>query len=137
MTAPLLACLTAATAFYQFSPLVLIAIHAVEGGAPGIVHENADGSQDLGLMQINTRWVPAIARRMALPRAQARERLIRDSCFNGIIAGAILCTYLNEAHGNVMRAIGDYHSHTPIRNCANREQVLRAALALFTNAAPC
>ncbi len=133
MAAPILACLTAAASFYHFSPRVLISIHAVEGGAPGIVHHNTDGSQDLGVMQINTRWVPAIARDMSLTPDNVRARLIWDGCFNVVIAAAILRTYLGETRGDLMRAIGDYHSHTPALNWAYREKVLQAALAIFTS----
>ena len=46
---------------YNLPPRVLPSIHAVEGGRPGTVHVNADASQDLGVMQVNTRWVPALS----------------------------------------------------------------------------
>ena len=39
--------------------------------------------------------------------------------------------YLNEAHGNLMIAIGHYHSHTPGLSAAYQQKVLDAAGTLF------
>lgn len=58
MGVPFLACMTAAAAFYHLPPRALPAIHAVEGGAVGVVSHNTNGSDDLGVMQINTIWLP-------------------------------------------------------------------------------
>ncbi len=52
---------------YNLPPRVLPAIHGVEGGQVGSVHVNADGSQDLGYMQVNTRWLPVLARYSTCP----------------------------------------------------------------------
>jgi hypothetical protein len=59
MTVPFLACMASVAAFYHLPPRVLPAIQAVEGGSIGAIHQNRDGSQDLGVMQVNTRWVLA------------------------------------------------------------------------------
>jgi hypothetical protein len=40
-------------------------------------------------------------------------------------------TYLNEANGDLMLAIGYYHSHTPTRNQAYQAKVLASATRLF------
>ena len=40
-------------------------------------------------------------------------------------------TYLNEAHGDLMQAIGYYHSHTPALSLDYQEKVLRSATSLF------
>ena len=66
MSIPLLACMAGAAAFYHLPPRVLPSIQAVEGGAIGAVHLNSDGSQDLGLMQINTSWVTGWRQRHGL-----------------------------------------------------------------------
>jgi soluble lytic murein transglycosylase-like protein len=58
-------------------------------------------------------------------------RLINDPCFNIAAAAAIMRAYLAEAHGNLILAVGWYHSHTPARGLAYRVQVLRAAEKLF------
>jgi len=131
MAIPLLSCMVAAAAFYHLPPRVLPSIHAVEGGWIGAVHRNTDGSDDLGLMQINTRWIEPLARVTALSPTSVRERLIGDGCFNVAAAAAIMRTYLNEAHGDLMQAIGFYHSHTPALSLDYQEKVLRSATTLF------
>ena len=46
---------------YHLPPRVLPAIQHVEGGAPGEISHNTDGSDDFGVMQVNSRWVPALS----------------------------------------------------------------------------
>jgi hypothetical protein len=122
-------------AFYHLPPRVLPAIHQVEGGQIGVIHQNSDGSQDLGVMQVNTRWVQKLAYYTGLPPYVVFWRLRDDGCFNIAVAGAIMRTYLDEAHGNLMLAIGDYHSHTPVLNQAYQAMVLHSAVDLFATSA--
>jgi hypothetical protein len=103
----------------------------VEGGRPGIVAVNKDGSSDLGVMQVNTRWIPALVAYSGLPAATVRDRLTNQPCFNIAAAGAIMRTYLNETHNDMMRAIGNYHSHTEKLNILYQAQVWRAAANMF------
>jgi len=117
-------------------PRVLPAIQAVEGGAPGVVHRNTDASEDLGVMQINTRWLPALAYYFGLPQSVVRARLLAAPCFNIAAGGAVLRLYLNETRGDLMLAIGDYHSHTPLLNQQYQVEVVRSAMLLFGNARP-
>jgi len=131
MNAPFLACMLTVAAFYHLPPRVLPSIQVVEGGRIGMVHRNSDGSDDLGLMQVNDRWVPLLASYVRLPQPIIRDRLIRSPCFNIATAGAVLRISLNETRGDLMRAIGDYNSHTPSHNLAYRAKVLRAAERLF------
>jgi hypothetical protein len=131
MSIPFLACMAAAASFYALPPRVLPAIQLVEAGRVGTVAADADGTADLGVMQVNTRWVGTLAAVTHLPAAAVRVRLIFDPCFNIAAAAAILRTYLLETHGDLMAAIGDYHSHTPALNLGYREAVVQAAHALF------
>lgn len=119
------------SAYYHLPPRVLPAIHAVEGGRVGLVSGNADGSADLGIMQINTRWIAPLARHTRQSESLVRQRLINEPCYNIAAAGAIMRIYLNEEGGNLLRAVGDYHSHTPARNQAYQVKVLEAAQRLF------
>jgi hypothetical protein len=131
MSIPLLACMVTVAAYYHLPPRVLPSIQAVEGGAIGVVHGNTDGSQDLGLMQVNTRWVTGLAQVAQTTPDMARFRLIHDGCFNIAAAGAIMRYYLDEAHGDLMLAVGYYHSHTPAFNIAYQQKVLTSAYRLF------
>lgn len=131
MSIPLLACMATAAAFYHLPPRVLPSIQAVEGGYIGAVHADSDGSQDLGIMQVNTRWLADLAQVARMSEGEVRERLIYDGCFNIAAAAAILRAYLNEARGDLMLAVGYYHSHTPALNLEYQSKVLASAARLF------
>ena len=125
-----LACMALVSGYYHLPPRVLPSIQAVEGGRPGLVSPNRNGTADYGVMQINSIWVPPLAKQTGLSESMVRVRLIHDPCFNIATAGAILRIYLDEERGNVMRAIGNYHSHTPFRNEMYQLKVLAAARRL-------
>src|SRR5215469_6050655 len=108
MAAPYFACIALISSFYHLPPRVLPSIRVVEGGQVGLVQPNTDGSADLGIMQINTRWIEPLAQHTGLPAAVVRQRLISEPCFNIATAGAIMRIYLQEERGDLLRAVGDY-----------------------------
>lgn len=118
---------------YNLPPRVLPSIQAIEGGHVGTVSHNHDGSEDLGVMQINSLWIRSLALYTSRSEAEVRRRLIGDACYDIAAAGLILRTYLTEDHGNLMQAIGDYHSHTRMLNLDYRAKVMRAAETLFVS----
>jgi hypothetical protein len=124
--------MAAAAAFYHLPPRVLPSIQAAEGGRQGLIAFDANGTGDLGLMQINTIWIEPLARYTHMTEQAVASRLIDDPCFSIAAAAAIMRLYLIEAHGNLMIAIGYYHSHTPALSAAYRHRVLVAAAALFS-----
>lgn len=131
MPVPYVACMALVAGLYHLPPRVLPAIQAVEGGSVGEVSHNTNGTDDLGLMQVNTIWLEPLSRLTGLPRPVVRDRLVQRSCFNIAAAGAIMRVYLDETHGDLMRAVGNYHSHTPTLNAAYQLKVVNAAARLF------
>jgi hypothetical protein len=131
MAIPYLACMALVASLYHLPPRVLPSIQAVEGGGIGVAHPNSDGSEDLGVMQVNTRWIAPLVRYTGLPVNVVRFRLTNDPCFNIAAAGAIMQVYVDEEHGHLMRAIGDYHSHTPELNQEYQARVIGIAWRLF------
>jgi hypothetical protein len=119
---------------YHLPPRVLRSIQAVEGGGSGVVHRNADGSEDLGVMQVNTVWLPFLFHLTHLSEADIRGRLLNRSSFNIAAVGLILRLYLTETRGDLLRAIGDYHSHTQALNLAYQARVLHSATLMFPDA---
>ncbi len=94
-------------------------------------HLNTDGTRDLGIMQINERWIPALVRYTGAPSERVRLRLLGADCYNVVAAAWIMRTYLTESGGDLMRAIGYYHSHTGPLGAAYQAQVMRAATRMF------
>lgn len=132
---PYLACMALVAQVYHLPPRVLPSIQAVEGGFVGSVSHNTDGTDDFGVMQVNTVWLAPLARISRLPQEEVRRRLIWEPCFNIAAAGVVMRTYLDEARGDLMQAVGDYHSHTPALNRSYQEKVLAAATRLFVRVA--
>jgi hypothetical protein len=126
----------AVAAMQHLPPRVLPSIQAVEGGSVGSVSHNRDGSEDLGVMQINTRWLPAVSRRLGVNPSQVRAALISNPCLNILVASAILRLYLRQTEGNILAAIGDYHSHTPVLNHSYQLEVIGEARSLFGKPVP-
>jgi len=135
MAIPYLACMALVASLYHLPPRVLPAIQRVEGGAPGVVSHNADGSDDLGVMQVNTLWIAPLSQLTGQAPELVRARLISMPCYNIAAGGAILRAYLDEAGGDLTRAIGFYHSHTPERATRYQAKVRDAAALLFTRPA--
>jgi hypothetical protein len=137
MVYPYLACMMLTAHVYQLPPRVLPSIQHVEGGYPGAIHPNTDGSNDLGVMQINTRWVAPVAATIAartgqhMSDAAVRDRLTNDACFNIAAAGLILRTYFVLGGHDWLRAVGDYHSHTAQLHQDYLYKVTAAAARLF------
>ena len=105
MALPFLACMIATAACYHLPPRVLPSILAVEGGHVGSISRHRNGTFDLGVMQGYTLWVPCFADITGMSHDAVRARLVADACFT--------CVYLNQAKGDVTRAVGLHHSHTP------------------------
>jgi hypothetical protein len=130
LAAPLAACMTAVTASIGLPPLVLPAIHMIEGGQVGTIVKNTNGSQDYGVMQINSSWLPTLAAATNRTEGQVRSDLIHDGCFNIAIAGAVMKYNLAQAGGDIWKAVGYYSSHTPSFNAIYQARVAIAALKL-------
>ena len=136
MPVPYLACMLAVSQFYHLPPRVLPSIQVVEAGHPGTISRNFNGTADLGVMQVNTRWLPHLAQAWHMTPRVVAGRLISDPCFNIAAAGAIMRIYLDESHGNVVQAVGYYHSHTPELASWYQVRVIRASFVLFGRPAP-
>ncbi|NCC22041.1 MAG: transglycosylase [Alphaproteobacteria bacterium] len=122
----LMACLMLAAQTYEVPPAVLIGIYQIEGGRIGQeVGPNDNGSYDLGPMQINTIWLPDLARRWGVSEATARRWVRDDPCTNTGVAAWILKRHINET-GNLSKAIAHYHSRTPRYGTVYKKKVVKA-----------
>lgn len=109
----LAACLLLAAQTYEVPPAVMIGIMHVEGGRVGQqVGPNTNGSYDLGPMQVNTRWIPELAKSWRVDRATAYRFVRDDGCVNVRVAAWILGKKIKEA-GSLYRGIAYYHSASP------------------------
>jgi hypothetical protein len=100
-------CVAEAAREHDVPLAALMGILAAEGGTVGVAVRNANGSFDLGPMQVNTCNLDALAAQGFAP-----EAILRDGCVNARAAAWLLRREV-ERTGNIWSAIGSYHSRTP------------------------
>jgi hypothetical protein len=107
------ACVLLAANTYQVPAAVMIGIMNVEGGHVGQeVGPNVNGTYDLGPMQVNTRWLPALQKTWHVNASTARSWVRDNGCVNVHVAAWILRQKINDA-GSLWGGIAAYHSATP------------------------
>jgi hypothetical protein len=128
------ACIDASAALYHLPPALFLIILHVEGGRPGFVTGNTNDTVDIGPMQINQIWLPALARHWhaSIP---ATFRAIRDNfCANVAAGGWILARSIRDAGGHLWQGVGYYHSRTRRYESAYLLAVLREVQRLRAEA---
>ena len=133
-------CINAAATAHRLPPGVLMILLNVEGGKLGRVSQNTNDTVDIGPMQINQIWIPAVARHWRAGLEATRDALLNSFCAN-VEAGAwILRTGIDEARGDFWEGVAFYHSHSPEHKATYLRLVLRQVLRLqdlvSRNAAP-
>lgn len=109
----LAACVLMAANTYHVPAAVMIGIMHVEGGHVGQeAGPNVNGTYDLGPMQVNTRWLPDLARTWKVSVPVARQWVRDDGCVNVHVAAWILRHKIDDT-GSLWGGIAGYHSMTP------------------------
>ena len=98
------ACWAEAAARYDVNPYLLYAIAKTESNLnPDALNRNKDGSYDIGLMQINSHWLP-ILRKYGIGPEQ-----LRDACTNIHVGAWVLAQNIRRL-GNSWEAVGAYNA---------------------------
>jgi soluble lytic murein transglycosylase-like protein len=101
----------------RLDPLLLNAMALTESsGNPKMISTNSNGTEDFGLMQINSVHLPELAE-----RGITKEALL-DGCTNLKVAASLLRRKINK-WGDNWFAVGAYHSETPRLNKKYQERV--------------
>lgn len=119
----LAACLMLASQTYSVPPAVLVGIYKAEGGKVGQEVKNSNGSHDLGPMQINTIWLPELAKKWGVSEETARRWVRDDACTNVGVSAWILSQHYQETK-NLSQAIAYYNSRTPQYGTRYKKRVI-------------
>ena len=116
---PAYACWEAAAIRYGVSSELLYAIARTESALdPQAVGHNQNGTRDIGLMQINSAWLPKLATH------GIGEHELLEPCTN-IQVGAWILAGNVQRLGYTWDAVGAYHAANPARRRAYAERVYR------------
>ncbi|OQC18086.1 lytic transglycosylase domain-containing protein [Candidatus Skiveiella danica] len=127
---PAHACWEQAAERYSVSPELLYAIARTESGLdPQAVGLNRNGSRDIGLMQINSAWLPK------LTTHGIAERDLFDPC-TSIHVGAWILAGNVQRLGYTWEAIGAYNATNPALRRAYAERVYRQVAATRARSQP-
>ena len=106
--APLKDCFDRAALRYSVDVRLLKAIGMVESGfSPSAINRNTNGSEDMGIMQINTIWLPQLSK-----FGITRETLMTDPCTNIHVGAWVLAQNIRRL-GPTWNAVGAYNASTP------------------------
>jgi soluble lytic murein transglycosylase-like protein len=101
---PFMDCFQRAATKYQIDIVLLTAIAETESRFnQKATHKNRDGSDDIGIMQINTQWLPT------LKKFGIEKQHLFEPCTNIDIAGWILAHNF-ASHGQSLVALGAYNA---------------------------
>ena len=110
-------CFDAAADRFLLSATLLQAVAVQESGLkPTAVHRNADGTVDVGLMQVNSRWFAT------LERYGINEQGLFDPCTN-VYVGAWILAQNADRYGYTWEAVGSYNVGTAKTPLATRRRM--------------
>lgn len=96
------ACFEEAGKIYDISPKLLKSIAKTESNfKTDAVNKNANGTYDIGIMQINSAWIKTLGLN--------ENELISDPCYN-IMTGAKILRQCIDIHGYTWNAVGCYNA---------------------------
>lgn len=117
-------CWESSGARYNMPATLLYAIAVHESSLnPNATNRNRNGSEDVGLMQINSLWLPTLAS-MGISRKQ-----LFDPC-TSIEVGAWILAQNFRAHGSNWNAVGAYNAGSPEKRQAYAMKIYRSHVAV-------
>jgi soluble lytic murein transglycosylase-like protein len=128
VAAPSSACWDEAAARYGLSSHLLYAIARTESGLnPAAVGRNRDGSRDIGLMQINSSWLPTLASH------GIAEHHLFDACTSIQVGAWVLAGNVSRM-GYTWEAVGAYNARSAPLRRAYAHKVHRELTAIAGSA---
>lgn len=111
-------CFDSASTRFGVDKQMLVAIAKTESSLnPNAVGpKNVNGSTDIGMMQVNSWWLPTLAKH------GITERDLMGACTNIYVGAWILAQNINR-HGATWKAVGAYNAVTPSKQLNYAQKV--------------
>lgn len=123
-------CLDDAATYWKVPTALARAIAMQESGMrPSVVSTNRDGSRDFGLMQINSSWLPRLA------RYGIHQQDLLNACTNAYVGNWILAQNI-ERLGLTWDAVGAYNATSPDKRDRYARNVYRQLMAVQAGTTP-
>ncbi|WP_232072367.1 transglycosylase SLT domain-containing protein [Paraburkholderia pallida] len=120
-------CIDDAASFQHVNVSLMRAIAQVESGTQThAINTNSDGTVDIGLMQINSSWLPRLA------REGISEQSLFDPCTNAYVGAWILAENIRQ-YGPTWSAIGAYNASSPDKRLAYARKVYATAQSITSS----
>ncbi|WP_322069820.1 lytic transglycosylase domain-containing protein [Paraburkholderia bannensis] len=120
-------CIDDAAAFQHVNVSLMRAIAQVESGTQtNVVNRNSNGTVDIGLMQINSSWLPRLA------QVGITQQSLYDPCTNAYVAAWILAENIRQ-FGPTWNAIGAYNAASPDKRLAYAQKVYATAQSITSS----
>ncbi len=111
------ACFNQASQRYSIPVQILKSISRTEsGGNPSAFHRNTNGSFDIGHMQINSSWLPTLA------KSGITQQHLLNPCTNTLVGAWILAGNIRRM-GYDWKAIGAYNARSPDKAAAYSRKI--------------
>ena len=112
-------CIDDAAVYRHISVQLVRAIAQQESGMrAGAINVNANGSEDIGLMQINSSWLPTLA------RFGIRREQLFNACVNAYVGTWILASNFRQ-FGPTWKAVGAYNATSSARQLVYANTIYR------------
>ncbi|CCO46790.1 putative transglycosylase SLT domain protein [Vibrio nigripulchritudo SOn1] len=96
----------------------LYSISMAEGGRTGKYSKNADGTHDIGVMQINyERWAVDLPRIGYAVDPSYWRKVLKNTCSNVLVAG-IIYRHRAKPANDALTAMANYHWYSSVKNKA-------------------
>lgn len=115
-------CSVTAAQTYGLPANVVLAVAEQEGGRPGLMKRNTNGTYDLGAMQFNTSYIRSLGR-----YGIRFEDVQLSGCYPYQLAAWRLRRHVQYDRGDFWTRVSNYHSYTPIHNQRYRAMLMRRA----------
>lgn len=115
-------CSISAAVEYQVPANLMLAIVQKEGGKPGLISRNKNGTADLGPMQFNTAYLQDLAK-----YGITQKDVLGSGCYPFHLAAWRIRGHLQNDKGDIWTRAANWHSRTPSKNAAYRNDMLKKA----------